>query len=159
VAYGEHVRAQIASLELTSRVTLLGRLAPEQVRAELARAHVFISPFIELPTGDKDGIPTALLEAMAAGCAIVATDAGSILETVDDGVEALVVPQRDAGAIAKAVAGLIEDEHLRARLGMNAMRRVRAQFDVRTCERAFHARVRACIRSNGRVVPANRPAA
>jgi colanic acid/amylovoran biosynthesis glycosyltransferase len=100
-------------------------------------------PFVELANGDKDGIPTALLEAMAAGCAIVSTDAGSILEAVDHDVEALVVPQRDGTALANAIEALTKDVGLRARLSRAAMLRVRREFDIDECEKLFHQRVYA----------------
>ncbi len=62
----------------------------------LDRSQLYIAPFIETDCGDKDGIPTALLEAMATGLPIVATDAGSIGEVLQCGRDGKLVPQRDA---------------------------------------------------------------
>ena len=65
----------------------------------------------------------ALLEAMRAGKAIVCTSVGGNPETVTNGKEAIFVPARDSGALAKAIVELIESEHLRNELGKNAAKR------------------------------------
>jgi glycosyltransferase involved in cell wall biosynthesis len=115
------------------------------VRRVLERAHVFIAPFVELDSGDKDGIPTALLEAMATGAAVVTTNAGSIEEPVQHGVNGLVVPQRCPRALADAIATLHRDAGLRRRLGEAASRTVRARYDVRHCDALLHERMRSIM--------------
>lgn len=78
----------------------------------------------------------ALIEAMRAGVAIVATDVGGNTESVRDGQEALVVRPADADALAHAVARLVGDEALRRSLGQAARARFLAEFtDERTVER------------------------
>ena len=68
-----------------------------------------------------EGMPNALLEAMAAGLAVVVTDASpGPLEVVKDGVNGLVVPSEDPKALAKAMERLATDPVLRAQLGSNA---------------------------------------
>ena len=82
-AYHEALKQRIATHGLEGTVYLEGWKTSQGVRRSLMDADIFVAPFVELPNGDKDGIPTAILEAMAAGCAIVSTDAGSILDTPD----------------------------------------------------------------------------
>ena len=142
------LKDQIAAHRLEAAVSLEGRRNSDEVREYLAAADIFVSPFIELPNGDKDGIPTALLEAMAAGCAIVTTDAGSILEVVDHEREGLIVPQRDPTALASAIRRLIADHELSERISGEAIRRVRRQFDSNHAEDIFHARVREALAPN-----------
>ena len=145
-AYAAALRTQVSALALDERVQILGQCDSRQIRHELGIADAFVAPFVELANGDKDGIPTALLEAMAAGCAIVATDAGSIPEIVDDGVEALIVAQRDAPALANALSRLAGTPVLVQALGEAAARRARQEFDVVTCEQPFHAAVHEAVR-------------
>jgi glycosyltransferase involved in cell wall biosynthesis len=143
--YGAALRTRVAGLGLTGAVRFAGRRTSREVRVFLEDAHVFVAPFVDLPSGDKDGIPTAVLEAMAAGSVIVATDAGSICEMIDDGHQGLIVPQRDAGALAAAVQRLTEDPALATRLGSGAAARARSEFDIAKSETAFHELVRDAV--------------
>jgi glycosyltransferase involved in cell wall biosynthesis len=138
LAYDRELRARVARDGLDAVVRFHGQSDRRQVRARLEQCDVFVAPFVELPDGDKDGIPTALLEAMAAGCAIVATTAGSIGEALEDGVDGLLVPQRDAPALAAAIARLDTDRALADRLAARAAARVRQEFDVARTEPLFH---------------------
>ena len=131
--------------DLGDAVHFLGRRDSHQIRAELAAADVFVAPYVEQANGDKDGIPTAVLEAMAAGCAIVTTDAGSLAEIVQHEREALVVGQRDPQALADALQRLWQDPELARRLGQAAAARARAEFDIGVCEQALHAAIRTAL--------------
>lgn len=71
-----------------------------------------------------------LFEAMASGTAIVATNSGGTPEIVRDGLEGILVPPHDLGALACAMGRLIEDPDLRARLGQGAVARAQAEFTV-----------------------------
>jgi len=75
-----------------------------------------------------EGTPLAVLEWMAAGKAIVATDLGGIPAIIEDGAEGLLVPPRDSAALSAAVARLLADPSERARLGAAARRRQQAEF-------------------------------
>jgi glycosyltransferase involved in cell wall biosynthesis len=147
LAYYKHLMKFVTEHNLESLMRLCGRRTAREVRQHLAVADIFLAPFVELPNGDKDGIPTALLEAMAAGCAVVTTDAGSILEVIDNGVEGIIVPQCDSMAIAESISQLAKDNSLLNRLSRAAILRVRKQFDVSHCEEIFHQRVRCAIDS------------
>jgi glycosyltransferase involved in cell wall biosynthesis len=143
--YQERLDRRISELDLWGTVHLEGRRSQEQVRTHLGASHLFVAPFVETEAGDKDGIPTALLEAMATGLAPVATDAGSIAEVVTHGHDGLLVPQRDPRALAEAIESLVIDGEKRARLGQAAAATVRARFDADLCERPFHERVDGLI--------------
>lgn len=64
-----------------------------------------------------EGLPYSILEAMRAGCTIVSTSVGGIPEVLRDGLEGLLVPPRDAAALAKAIDRLLSDEAISSRLG------------------------------------------
>jgi glycosyltransferase involved in cell wall biosynthesis len=73
-----------------------------------------------LPSHGDEGVPQALLQAMLAGLPCVTTHVGSIAEIAIDGRTALIVPPRDAGALAASIRRLVEDQALRERLGQAA---------------------------------------
>jgi glycosyltransferase involved in cell wall biosynthesis len=148
--YARHLECEIRDLQLDDYVHLEGHRPESEVNAMLGRAHLFVAPFIEMPSGDKDGIPTTLLEAMSAGLPVVATDAGSITEVIDADRDGIIVRQRDPTALADAIAALLGDAPRRAQLARCAAEKVRAQFDVTVCEHVFHDALEALL--SGRVV-------
>jgi glycosyltransferase involved in cell wall biosynthesis len=143
--YKRKLDQRISELDLWGTVHLEGRQNAEGVLRFLRLAHLFVAPFVETESGDKDGIPTAVLEGMATGLPAVATDAGSITEVIDDGRDGVLVPQRDAVALANAIEDLLRDPDRRRWLSREAVDKVRRRFDVRVCEKTFHDRVRALI--------------
>ena len=90
----------------------------------LAAADIFVLPSL------WEGMPNALLEAMAAGLPAVATAVGAVPEMVVDGREALVVPPGDAGALARALAELAESPARRREMGALARRRVEGSYRI-----------------------------
>jgi glycosyltransferase involved in cell wall biosynthesis len=84
-----------------------------------------------------EGLPLVLLEAMMSGCAIVATGVGSILDAVQDGESAVVVPVDDVDALTMALTRLREDRGLRQRLGAAAARRAQRYFTVASMAEAY----------------------
>lgn len=91
----------------------------------LARTAVFAFP------SEIDKSSWAVLEAMRAGVPVVAGDAGGIGEIVDDGVTGVLVDPGDDRSLAAGLARLLDDERLRAEMGVAARRRIQACFDVR----------------------------
>jgi glycosyltransferase involved in cell wall biosynthesis len=142
--YKRALDRRITDHGLWGAVHLEGRHTQEGVRRFLDLGHVFVAPFVETEYGDSDGIPTALLEAMAAGLPIVATDAGSIGEAVGSSREALVVKQRTPAALADAIRWLGDRPHAALALG-SAAHAAAARFDVSSGERALHERVREVV--------------
>ena len=86
---------------------------------------------VVLPTWYGEGLPKGLIEAAACGLPLVTTDMPGCREVVTDGVEGLLVPPRDAKALAVAIGRLAEDPALRARMGKAARAKALAQFDER----------------------------
>jgi glycosyltransferase involved in cell wall biosynthesis len=86
-----------------------------------------------------EGLGTSLLDAMACRRPIVATSAGGIPEIVEDGVNGLLVPPRDAHALAAAIVRALKDEGLRKRMGEAGFERVTARFTVEHMVRATAA--------------------
>lgn len=139
------LHAAIERFGLGSIVTLRGVLSAEGIRSALAAADLFVAPYVETAEGDKDGIPTALLEAMATGLAVVATRSGAIPEVVTDGADGKLVDPGAPGALAAAIAELLAAPDERARLGSAAARTVRARFEIAVCEPELARQLRALV--------------
>ena len=92
-------------------------------------ADLLVLPSRRLANGDRDGIPNAVLEAMALGVPVVTTDAGAAGEVVADGATGLLLPSpATPEALASAIARLARDGALRATLSRNAAALVRERF-------------------------------
>jgi glycosyltransferase involved in cell wall biosynthesis len=120
----ERLRAAAEALDLDGRVWLRGGVSPAEVRRMMQRSDVLLQGSL------SEGLPNAVLEAMACGLPVVATDVGGTSEAVRDGVEGFLVPARDAEAIATALAKLWRDPALRARMGVAGRARVEAEFTL-----------------------------
>ena len=90
-----------------------------------------VAPCVVGADGNRDGLPTVLIEAMALGVPVVATDVTGIPELVQDDRTGLLVPQRDPEAIARAVGRLLDDRAEAAALARAARATVEAEFDLR----------------------------
>jgi glycosyltransferase involved in cell wall biosynthesis len=123
--------AQIHALGLAERVVLEGPLDQDDVRQRYHHATVFALPAVVAEDGDRDGIPNVLVEAAATGVPIVSTPVGGIPELVRDGETGLVVPPRDAAALAAAIESLLDSPELRRRLRERARAHVEEFFDLR----------------------------
>jgi glycosyltransferase involved in cell wall biosynthesis len=115
---------------VAERVSLLGARSAEDVRARLAEASAFALPSIRLPSGRMEGIPVALMEAMASGVPVVATRISGIPELVQDGVTGLLVEPHDPAGLAAALDSLLSDETLAAQLALNGRRLVERSFNL-----------------------------
>lgn len=142
---GAELRTFVQEHGLSEVIRLEGRKPQTEVRRFLEQSQIWVAPFVETETGDKDGIPTALLEAMATGAAVVVTDAGSMLEVVTDGKDGVVVPQKNAPALADAIARLLADAGRRRELGAAAAQTVARAFDVDVCESRLHRKLDAVL--------------
>lgn len=141
----EELAAAISRHGLGRQVSLLGWRSERGVAEALARADLFVAPSVETPEGDKDGIPTALLEAMSSALPVVATRAGSIPEALEPEVDGVLVEPGDAGALASAIARLARDPERAHALGERAAATARARFDVEVCEGALAERIRGLV--------------
>ena len=94
-------------------------------------AAVWSESHIAILVSYREGLPKSLLEAASCGCAMIASDAPGCRELVKDGENGLLVPPRDATALADAIERLALDVDLRKKLGKNARKRVESMFSDR----------------------------
>jgi glycosyltransferase involved in cell wall biosynthesis len=115
-------------------IELVGHRTPDQLRRLLAGADLYVL------SSRSEGMPLAVVEAMAAGLPVLATGVGGVPELVRDGQDGLIVPPDDPERLSDALLRLIEDDTLRQRLARSAADRAR-EFDARLC----HARYRSVL--------------
>lgn len=124
------LEAQRRAAGLDQRLALPGAKPQEAVRGLLSRVAVFVMPSVVTAQGNQDGIPVALMEAMASGAAVIATTVSGLPELVQHEINGLLVPAEDPEALAAALQRLLDDPALRRRLGEAARRTVEAEFDA-----------------------------
>lgn len=120
----DRYRAHVERLGLTAQVDFAGPKTASELAQLYSMAAVVVSPSL------GECLSTVVLEAMCCGAAVVATDVGGIREQLDDET-GIVVPPRDAPALAAAICRLLADDGLRSVMGEAARRKTRAQFSVR----------------------------
>lgn len=142
------LRGQIARLGLESHVTLCGPLPQTAVAEAVAAASVLALPCVVGEDGNRDGLPTVLLEAMALGTPCVTTDVTGIPEVVTHERTGLVVAQHDAPGLAAAIERLMVDTTLRERLAAAARRRIETDFDSEKTAAELRDMFAACVESS-----------
>ncbi len=131
---------RIERLGLADRVTLAGRCTHAELPDHYRAADVVVVPSIVDRTGDRDGLPNVVLEAMASGCPIIASDVAAIASAIrPDAAEpsGVLVPPGDAHALAGVIADLAEHPARRAALGAAARRLAEREFDLCRCAIQF----------------------
>ncbi len=123
-------RLTARAAEVGADVVFHGSLPHEQVRELFERASAFCLPCVVASTGDRDGLPTSVLEAMALGVPVVTTGVNGLEETVIDGVTGLIVPEHDPPALADALARLLGDPELAAHLADAGRKHVEQGFTL-----------------------------
>jgi len=126
-----------AELGLTARVTFLGSLPHMEVKRRLRMAHLFLLPSVTASDGDMEGIPVALMEAMAAGLIAVSTHHSGIPELIEDGETGLLAPERDVSVLAGKLAWAAEHPQECERIALAARRKVEDDFNADVLNERF----------------------
>ena len=117
-------------------VTFSGAASREQLARAYGRSTAVVVPSVPAASGDQDGLPTVVLEAMGAGRPIVASALPGIDEAIEDGVTGLLAAPNDPASLARALTQVLTDAELRARLGQAA--RLRSDdFTLEACAKRF----------------------
>lgn len=125
------LRERITALDLDGSVELLGPLPQNEVIKRLQESGIFVVPSVDASDGNREGLPTVLIEAMALGTPCVANDVTGVSEIVKHDHTGLLTTQRDVPGLANAMELLSANDSLRARLSRNARLLVEQQFDIR----------------------------
>jgi glycosyltransferase involved in cell wall biosynthesis len=143
------LEAEIRRLELGDVVTLAGALPRDRVALIVGAADIAVQPSIVLASGKTEGIPVALMEALAAERAVVASRVSGIPELVVDGATGLLVEPGDATALADAIERLLDDPTLRSTLGRAGRRKVLEEFDLARNTALLAERFRRSVDAGG----------
>jgi colanic acid/amylovoran biosynthesis glycosyltransferase len=120
----------INELEMKGRVRMYGWMKQEEVIELLKQSHVFLAPSVTSKEGDQEGIPVALMEAMAQGLPVLSTDHSGIPELVQDGTSGFLVPERDVEALAEKLEYLVEHPEIWPELGKAGRDYVKKYYDI-----------------------------
>lgn len=129
----DELEAMIRDRGLSDVVHLLGARGEDDVTRMMREAAVFVLPSIIAPDGQMEGIPVALMEALASARPAVGTSISGIPELIEDGVTGRLVPPGDAPALARAIRELLDDPERAEAMAMRGREKVRRAFDLRTC--------------------------
>lgn len=135
------LRGELEGLARRLRVParFLGARDPAQVAAAMRTSALLCAPSKTAANGDREGLPTALLEAAAHRLPVVSYGAGGILEAVVDGETGVLAPEGDVAGLARGVQAVLGDPALGERLGAAGRRRVEQGFDITACTARLEA--------------------
>jgi glycosyltransferase involved in cell wall biosynthesis len=146
------IEERIAAAGLGGRVWLLGNQPQDRIRVLIDESDVMALPSVVTERGMMDGVPVALMEAMAAAVPVISTRVSGIPELVQDGRTGLLVPEKDARALADALERLFRDAGLARRLAARGRERVLRHYNLIRNARRLRDHLMAAV--EGRATPA-----
>ncbi len=137
------LKARAASLGIGEAVRFTGLLPHARVADELRAAHVFVLPSRTAKSGDMEGIPVALMEAMAQGLPVLATRHSGTPELVEHEVSGLLCEEGDRAALAANMGAIARAPQRWAEMGAAGAAKVRAEFDLKLWNDRLYQRLSA----------------
>ncbi len=135
----ESMTAMSRELGVSDRVTFTGHLAQAGVWAQLAWADVLVHTGVIAPSGDRDGLPNVIPEAMSAGVNVVTSPAAATTEAITDGVSGVVAEVTAVDAWVEGLRSLATDDAMAERLRLAARAWVEGNFDAHKNAARLHA--------------------
>jgi len=117
-------------LRLDQRVTLAGFVSQEKLRDIYYASHIFLHPSQTGHDGNQEGVPNSMLEAMASGLPVFATQHGGIPEAIENSVSGVLVPEHGYEELARALLNAAQDPGLLSRIARSGAENVRKKFDL-----------------------------
>jgi colanic acid/amylovoran biosynthesis glycosyltransferase len=121
---------QIEDLGLQDKVSLLGPKNITEILKLYQISDIFVLPCVIAKSGDRDGMPNVLLEAMAMQIPVITTPVTGNCELVQDGINGMIVPERDSVALASAIETLMLNPDLRNAIGTQGRQTILSGFDI-----------------------------
>ncbi len=130
----QHLARQLG---VGNRVRFVGFLSQDRLHEQFYQSHIFLHPSEIGDDGNQEGVPNAMLEAMASGLPVFATRHGGIPEAIDSGVSGVLVAERDHAALAEALLDWSSRPETLTRLAQAGAAAVAAKFEQRAQARAL----------------------
>jgi glycosyltransferase involved in cell wall biosynthesis len=117
-------------LKIAERVSFTGFISQERLREIYYRSHIFLHPSQTGRDGNQEGVPNSMLEAMATGLPVFATEHGGIPEAIEHGVSGVLVPERDEFALVETLLDAVQEPDLLSRIARAGAEAVKHNFDL-----------------------------
>jgi len=135
----QRLQALASELDIAEQVSFLGGLPHQEVKQWLHRSHAFVLPSVTAENGDVEGIPVALMEAMAAGLTVVSSYHSGIPELIEDGKTGFLAAERDVDTLANRLRFIAEHPDECESIAVAARRKVEAEFNMERLDDDFAA--------------------
>lgn len=149
---GGHLRDELIKLvnklNLNDNVKLLGQKSQDEVRNLLDQSHILIAPSVTAKNGDQEGIPVALMEAMAMGLPVISTQHSGIPELIENDVCGLLVPERDEKALEERISFLLNNPEKWAQYGRNGRARIEEEYEINNLNKKLEENFLALLNNN-----------
>ncbi|HAP19662.1 MAG TPA: hypothetical protein DCR27_00110 [Lachnospiraceae bacterium] len=132
---------------LADKLVFCGAKPHEELAKIYASADIFVAPSVTAKDGDKEGMPTTIMEAMASGIPVVASNSGGISEILKDGENGFLVAERDVAGLREKINMLVGNAELRKKLGKNA-RLTAEEYDYTNIARKYADAFRCLLPEN-----------
>lgn len=143
------LEALASELGIAEQVSFLGSLAHQDVKEWLRRSHAFVLPSVTARNGDVEGIPVALMEAMAAGLTVVSSNHSGIPELIEDQKTGFLADERDVETLASRLRFVAEHPEQCEDVALQARKKVEAEFDMAALDNDFAEIVSRIARAEG----------
>jgi colanic acid/amylovoran biosynthesis glycosyltransferase len=118
-------------LKIDNRLSFSGFISQADLRKLMYTSQIFLHPSQTGRDGNQEGVPNSMLEAMASGLPVFATNHGGIPEAIENGISGVLVAERDDDALARSLLDAVQDRHLLGQLGRLGSQTVAEKFDQR----------------------------
>jgi colanic acid/amylovoran biosynthesis glycosyltransferase len=118
-------------LKIDNRVSFTGFISQEQLHDLFYASHIFMHPSETGSDGNQEGIPNSMLEAMASGLPVFATEHGGIPEAIENGVSGVLVPEHNHEELGRTLLNAVQDPDFLSRVGRAGADTVTQKFDQR----------------------------
>lgn len=139
------LKAQVQRLGLMTRVEFLGAKAQSELPALYRSASLFVAPFVKEASGDQEGLPVALMEAVGCGCPVIAGEVAGLRDLLGEAADRICVDPKDSTALATAILKSLEAPAESAARALELRQRALQKVDWTVVAAGYGRLLKACI--------------